>query len=501
MARIAFIGLGAMGGAMATQLIRAGHELTGYDIDTATMRQTAAGGCDRCRLGGSENTIDSHTLDPIPPVRRTGREPYTAMLSGGGNDPGDRAFNGANRGGTTHGVIIPRSNGSTMLDYVSLEADLTSEQELVRDTARDFVEDQIKPDIGQHFEDGTFPTDLIPAMGELGFYGPNLEGYGSANIDDTAYGLLMQELEAGDSGLRSMVSVQGSLVMYPIHRFGSDQQKETWLPKLGSGDAVGCFGLTEPEHGSNPSAMSTVATSEGDGYVLNGSKTWITNAPIADLALVWARDRSETDAPVKGFLLETDWEGVSINEITEKLSLRASHTGEISLNDVHVPPENVLPGAEGMRGPLSCLTQARYGVAWGAVGAARDCFEVARSYALDREQFGGPIGGFQLQQDRLADMATQITLAQLLAHRLATLKQRGELRPQQASMAKRYSVRMARDLAREAREMLGGNGITTDYSPMRHMANMETVYTYEGTHDIHTLILGEDLTGLSAFHQ
>ena len=308
----------------------------------------------------------------------------------------------------------------------------------------------------------------------------------------------MQELEAGDSGVRSMASVQGALVMYPIHAFGTDAQKARWLPDLGSGEAVGCFGLTEPEHGSNPTAMATRAERDGDGYRVTGSKTWITNAPIADVAVVWARDRSADGDPVRGFLVETARDGVRTPEIHEKLSLRASITGEISLSDVWVPDENVLD-VTGMRGPLSCLTQARYGIAWGAVGAARDCFETAREYATEREQFGKPIGGFQLQQEKLAELATRITTAQLLAHRLADLKERGDLRPQQVSMAKRNNVRMAREGSRVGREILGGNGITADYPPMRHLANMETVYTYEGTHDIHSLILGEDLTGFSAF--
>ncbi|SIR51690.1 glutaryl-CoA dehydrogenase [Haladaptatus litoreus] len=386
-----------------------------------------------------------------------------------------------------------------MLDYVELEADLGQEERMVRDTAREFVEEHVKPDIGDHFEAGTFPKELIPEMGELGFYAPNLDGYGLPNLSETAYGLLMQELEAADSGLRSMASVQGALVMYPIHAFGSEEQKDEWLPDLGEGKAVGCFGLTEPEHGSNPSGMETYAEKEGDEYVLNGSKTWITNSPIADVAVVWARDRSAEDSPVRGFLVETERDGVTTNKIDEKLSLRASITGEIGLQNVTIPEENVLPGVSGMKGPLSCLTQARYGIAWGAIGAARDCFETARQYATDREQFGGPIARFQLQQDKLAEMATQITTSQLLAHRLADLKERGDLRPQHVSMAKRNNVRMARDQARIAREMLGGNGITTDYPPMRHMANMETVYTYEGTHDIHTLVLGQDLTGIAAF--
>jgi len=386
-----------------------------------------------------------------------------------------------------------------MLDYVGLEADLGQEERLIRDTAREFVDERVRPDIGDHFQAGTFPTELIEEMGEMGFYAPNLDGYGLPNVSETAYGLLMQELEACDSGLRSMASVQGALVMYPIHAYGSDEQKERWLPALGEGEAVGCFGLTEPEHGSNPSAMETSARRDGDEYVLDGAKTWITNAPIADVAVVWARDESADDAPVRGFLVETDRDGVTTNKIDDKISLRASITGEVSLQHVRVPESNVLPGVSGMKGPLSCLTQARYGIAWGAVGAARDCFEQARAYATDRQQFGGPIARFQLQQEKLAEMATQITTAQLLAYRLGELKERGDLTPQHVSMAKRNNVRTARDQSRVAREMLGGNGITTDYSPMRHMANMETVYTYEGTHDIHTLVLGEDLTGIPAY--
>jgi len=386
-----------------------------------------------------------------------------------------------------------------MLDYLDLEADLGEEERMIRDTAREFVDEKVRPDIGEHWIEGTFPKEIISEMGEMGFYAPNLEGYGSPNVSERAYGILMQELEACDSGLRSMASVQGALVMYPIHAYGSEEQKDHWLPKLGSGDAVGCFGLTEPEHGSNPSAMETHAEDGDEGYILNGSKTWITNSPIADVAVVWAKDRTDPDEPVRGFLVETDREGVTTNKIDEKLSLRASITGEISLQDVYVPEENVLPDVQGMKGPLSCLTQARFGIAWGAVGAARDCFETARQYAKDRDQFGGPIGRFQLQQDKLAEMATQITLAQLLIYRLTDLKERGDLRPQHVSMAKRNNVRMARDQSRIAREILGGNGITADYSPMRHMANLETVYTYEGTHDIHTLILGEDLTGLKAY--
>jgi acyl-CoA dehydrogenase/glutaryl-CoA dehydrogenase len=385
-----------------------------------------------------------------------------------------------------------------MLDYVDLEADLDREERMVQQTAREFVEDKFDPVVADHWVEGTFPTDLIPEMGELGFFAPNLDGYGLPDLSEKAYGILMQELEAGDSGLRSMASVQGSLVMYPIHTYGSEAQKDRWLEAMGRGEEIGCFGLTEPNHGSDPSSMETHAEAEDEGYVLNGTKTWITNSPIADVALVWAKDRSDDDT-VKGFLVETDRDGVETPKIDEKLSLRASITGQIELSNVYVPEENVLPGVEGMKGPLSCLTQARFGIAWGAVGAARDCFETALEYGTDREQFGKPIVGFQLQQEKLAEMATQITTAQLLAHRLTDLKERGDLRPAQVSMAKRNNVRMARDQSRIAREMLGGNGITADYSPMRHMANLETVYTYEGTHDIHSLIIGHDLTGIAAF--
>jgi glutaryl-CoA dehydrogenase len=383
-----------------------------------------------------------------------------------------------------------------MLDYVNLGETLSEEERMVRDTAREFA-DAVREEFVDHYQAGTFPTELITELGELGFYAPNLEGYGLAGASETAYGLVMQELEACDSGLRSMASVQGSLVIYPIHAYGTAEQKERWIPDLGTGETVGCFALTEPAHGSNPSGMETRAEADGDGYQLHGSKTWITNAPVADVALVWARTEGG-DGPVRGFLVETDRDGVTTTEITDKLSMRASITGEIGLNGVHVPEENVL-SVEGMKGPLSCLTQARVGIAWGAVGAARDCYETALAYATEREQFGGPIARFQLQQRKLAEMATQITLGQLLAHRLTELKESGEMRTEQVSMAKRNNVRMARNQARVAREILGGNGITGDYSPMRHMANMETVYTYEGTHDIHTLIVGHDLTDIPAF--
>ena len=384
-----------------------------------------------------------------------------------------------------------------MLDYLELEGQLSQEERTARDTAREFADD-VRDEMVESYRAGEFPVERIPEMGDLGFYAPNLEGYGLVGTTDRAYGLVMQELEACDSGLRSMASVQGALVIYPIHAYGSETQREEFLPELATGDMVGCFALTEPEHGSNPAAMETSAVREGDGYRMNGSKRWATNAPLADIAIVWARTGGG-DGPVRGFIVETDREGVSTTSITGKLSMRASSSGEVHLDDVWVPDGHVLPGVKGMKGPLSCLTQARYGIAWGAVGAARDSYQTALDYAGDREQFDGPIARFQLQQEKLAEMATQITLGQLLAHRLADLKEAGELRPEQVSMAKRNNVRMARDQSRVAREMLGGNGITLDYSPMRHMANMETVYTYEGTHDIHTLILGNDLTGIPAF--
>ena len=386
-----------------------------------------------------------------------------------------------------------------MIDFVDLEKDLNQEEQTIQDKARKFVDEEVRPIIADHYLKGTFPEKLIPRMGELGFYAANLEGYGLPNVSETAYGLLMQELGAGDSGIRSMASVQGALVMYPIYTFGSEEQKERWLPAMGDGEAIGGFALTEPDHGSDAGSMETYAEHDGDEYVLDGEKRWCTNSPIADVLIVWARDTSAEDEPVRGFLVETDREGLEIDTIEGKLSLRASSSGEFVMDSVRIPEENVLPDVEGMRGPLSCLTQARYGITWGAVGVARDCFEEAREYALEREQFGGPIARFQLQQEKLAEMASEITTSQLLVHRLAELKERGDLRSQHVSMAKRNNVEMARDQSRIAREMLGGNGITAEYASMRHMANMETVYTYEGTHDIHTLILGQDLTGIPAF--
>ena len=385
-----------------------------------------------------------------------------------------------------------------MTDYLELDDKLTEEERNIRDTARTFITEEVNPQLGELFENGEFPDWVIPKFGELGFYAPNLEGYGLPNISERAYGLLMAEIEAGDSGLRSMASVQGALCMYPIWAHGSEEQKEKYLPRLASGEIVGCFGLTEPDQGSDPAGMRTRAERDGDDWRLYGTKTWITNAPIADLAIVWAKDQSD-EGTVRGFLVPTDEEGVETHTIHEKFSMRVSHTGSVVCDGVRVPKENVLPKVRGMKGPLSCLTQARYGIAWGVVGAARDCYEQALEYGQDREQWGRPIAGFQLQQEKLAEMITQISLGQLLAFRLSELKEAGNLRPQQVSMAKRHNVRMARDQSRVAREIIGGNGITTDYSPMRHMANMETVYTYEGTHDIHSLIVGADITGLRAF--
>ena len=382
-------------------------------------------------------------------------------------------------------------------DFYDLDALLSEEATAARDEVRAFVTKEVAPVIEEYAQRAEFPQHLIPAFAEHGLLGPTLPPeHGGGGKSNLVYGLMMQELERGDSGLRSFCSVTGSLVMYPSWRYGSEAQKERWLPALARGEAVGCFGLTEPEVGSNPSALQTHARRGGDAWILNGHKRWATNATIADVAVIWAKDEDDV---IRGFLVETDRDGVATPPIDDTWSLRTAVTSEVVLDGVRVPEAHRLPAAEGIKAPLSCLTQARYGIAWGAIGAARDCFETARRYATDREQFGGPIARFQLQQRKLAEMATGITTSQLLAYRLAELKERGDLRPQHVSMAKRNNVRMARDQSRIAREMLGGNGITADYSPMRHMANLETVYTYEGTHDIHTLILGADLTGIQAF--
>lgn len=380
------------------------------------------------------------------------------------------------------------------LDYYQMDSLLSEEQRQIRRTVRSWVDERVTDIIADCYEEARFPDELIPDMGELGLFGANLEGYGCAGVDNISYGLMMQELERGDSGLRSMGSVQGALVMYPIYTFGTEEQKEHFLPRLASAELIGCFGLTEPGHGSDPGGMETTATQDGDHYVLNGNKTWITNAQVADVAIVWAR----VDETIRGFLVERGTPGYSTGAIHEKFSMRASHTGEIYLDNCRVPVENMLPDGEGLRAPLRCLNQARYSIAWGVVGAALACFEEAQSYAGEREQFSKPIASFQLVQEKLVDMATEITKAQLLCYRLGQLKDEGEARHTHVSMAKRNNCRMALDVARKARELLGGNGITLDYQSIRHMTNLETVYTYEGTDHMHTLIVGQDLTGISA---
>ncbi len=383
------------------------------------------------------------------------------------------------------------------VDFLQLDDLLTDEEKLVRDTVRSFVDDNVIPIIEDHYMAGTFPDDLIQPMGELGFLGANLDGYGCAGLNNVAYGLIMQELERGDSGLRSFVSVQGALVMYPIHAFGSDEQKQKWLPRLQSGDAIGCFGLTEPDSGSNPGAMRTRARRDGDGYVLHGAKAWITNGSNADVAVVWARCEDEK---IRGFLVEKGTEGFSAKDYHNKHSLRASITSELILDDCRVPACHLLPKTEGLKNALMCLTQARYGIAWGAVGSAMASYDSALRWALERKQFADrPIASHQLVQAKLAHMLTEITKAQLLAWRLGRLKDEGRASFAQVSMGKRNNVSIALEIARTARDMLGANGILADYPVFRHMANLESVYTYEGTHDIHTLILGQTITGIPAY--
>ncbi len=382
-------------------------------------------------------------------------------------------------------------------DFYNLTDLLTEEELLIQQTAHDFVQEQFQPLIIDHHRNGTFPIELIPEIGNLGFLGANLpEEGGGAGVSNVAYGLIMHEFERGDSGLRSLASVQGGLVMYPIWKYGSDAQRKRWLPKLGSGEAIGCFGLTEPDFGSNPSGMLTRARRTREGWVLNGTKMWITNGSLADIALVWAKDEDDL---IRGFLVEKGAPGFSAPEMRGKLSLRASVTSELVLEDVLIPEENVLPGVEGLKGPLSCLTQARYSIAWGAIGAAVDCYETALRYAKERQQFSRPIAGYQLTQAKLADMLEEITKALLLAIQLGRLKDSGKMNFTQVSLAKRNNVRVARDIARSAREILGANGILDEYPVQRHAMNLESVYTYEGTHEIHTLILGQAITGLPAF--
>jgi glutaryl-CoA dehydrogenase len=387
------------------------------------------------------------------------------------------------------------------IDFYDIDALLSEEERMVRDTVRAWVEDTLMPVIGKAYIDRRFPKELIPELAELGVLGANLpEEYGCAGLNNVAYGLIMQELERGDSGIRSFASVQGALVMYPIYAFGTDEQKSAWLPKLAAGEAIGCFGLTEPDYGSNPAGMITTAKETSDGWLLNGAKMWITNGSMADVAVVWAQTGEIGDVKgIRGFVVPSDTKGFSAKDQKGKLSLLASDTSELVLQDVELPKEALLPGSSGLKSPLMCLTQARYGISWGAVGAAMACFHEALSYAKERVMFGGPIGGKQIQQVRLADMLTSITQGQLLCYRLGRMKDEGTMTPQQVSLAKRANVDMATDIAREARRLLGGNGILVEYHSMRHMANLESVYTYEGTHDVHSLILGQTLTGLGAF--
>ena len=388
------------------------------------------------------------------------------------------------------------------VDFYDIDGLLTEEERAVRDMVRDWVDEEVMPVINQHYIEHTFPTDLIPKMGELGFFGANLpEEYGCAGLNNVAYGIINQELERGDSGLRSFSSVQGALVMYPIYAFGSEEQRQEWLPKLATGEKVGCFGLTEPDFGSNPGGMLTRAVKDGDDWILNGAKMWITNGSMADVAIIWAKTGDIDDvSSIRGFIVETDRDGFSAKDQEGKLSLLASDTSELVLQDVRVPGSALLPKSGGLKSPLMCLTQARYGIAWGAIGAAMACYREAVDYAKNRVQFAGkPIGATQIQQVRLAEMLTEITKAQLVALQLGRLKDAGTFTPQQVSMAKRNNVDMACECAREARRLLGGNGILIEYQSMRHMANLESVYTYEGTHDIHGLILGMEITGMPAF--
>jgi glutaryl-CoA dehydrogenase len=387
------------------------------------------------------------------------------------------------------------------VDFYDIDSLLVEEERAVRDTVRAWVEERLLPVIGDCYLEGRFPKELIPGLAELGVLGANLpEAYGCAGLGNVAYGLIMQELERGDSGIRSFASVQGALVMYPIHAFGSEAQRQRWLPPLARGTAIGCFGLTEPDYGSNPAGMITTARETRDGWVLNGAKMWITNGSQATVAVIWAKTGELNDPKsVRGFIVPTDTPGFSARDQKGKLSLRASDTSELVLEDVHLPKDAILPGSGGLKSPLMCLTQARYGIAWGAIGAAMACYDEALRYAGTRIMFDRPIGQTQIQQVRLADMLTEITKAQLLALQLGRLKDAGRMTPQQVSLAKRNNVDIACECAREARRLLGANGILAEYHSMRHLANLESVYTYEGTHDMHSLILGEAVTGLSAF--
>ena len=400
-------------------------------------------------------------------------------------------------GSTTHAGATAREDRFQGHDYYNIDELLNDDHLLARDAVRSWVKQEVSPIIEDYANRAECPTHLFKGLADIGAFGPSLPAkYGCGGMDEIAYGIIMQELERGDSGIRSMASVQGSLVMYPIYRFGSEEQKMKYLPKLASGELIGCFGLTEPDHGSNPSGMITNIKDDGDAYILNGAKMWITNSPVADIAVVWAKNE---EGRIKGLIVEKGMKGFSTPEIHGKWSLRASITGELVFEDVRVPKSNVLPDVEGLKGPLSCLSKARYGIAWGAIGAGMDCYDSALRYSQERIQFGKPIGQFQLTQKKLAEMVTELTKAQLLAWRLGTLANDGKATPAQISMAKRNNVHMALEIAREARQIHGGMGITNEYPIMRHMMNLETVLTYEGTHDIHLLITGMDVTGLNAF--
>ena len=385
------------------------------------------------------------------------------------------------------------------VDFIEFDSLLSEDEKLVRETTRRFVEENVVPIIEHCNRDGRFPRELVKTIAELGFFGPNLKGYGCAGMSNIDYGLIMQELERGDSGIRSFCSVQSSLVMYPIYAYGSEDQKQKWLPQMARGEKIGCFGLTEPDFGSNPSAMRTRAKKVGKEYVLNGEKMWITSGTIADVAVIWAKSEEHNNR-IRGFLVETNRPGFKADDVHGKWSLRASVTSGLSLQDVHIPEENLLPGADGLKGPLGCLNQARYGIAWGAIGAAMSCYDTALNYAKIRKQFRDqPIASHQLVQEKLVWMISEITKAQLLALQVGKLKDAGKVQHQHISMAKRNNVWMALECARKARDILGGNGIADDYPVMRHMMNLESVKTYEGTHDIHALIIGESITGSSAF--
>ncbi|MGH7935142.1 MAG: acyl-CoA dehydrogenase family protein [Candidatus Binataceae bacterium] len=381
------------------------------------------------------------------------------------------------------------------LDFFNLDELLSSEQKMTRDAVRQFVQREILPDVERHFAGETFPREIVPKLAELGVFGANLHGYGCAGMDNIAYGLIMQELEAGDSGLRSFASVQSALAMYAIYSSGSEQQKQRYLPEMAKGKLIGCFGLTEPDHGSDPGGMETRARRDGDGWILNGVKRWITNGSIADVAVIWAK----VDQGITGFVVEKDTPGFSATDIHGKFSMRASITSELVMEDVRLDASHHLPGARGLKAPLSCLTQARYGIAWGAIGAARTCYQCALDYVKSRKQFARPLAGYQLVQRKLVDMLTEITKAQMVCLRLGQLKDADHMRPEHVSFAKRNNVNAALQIARNARDMLGANGIVNEYPVIRHMLNLETVNTYEGTYDVQTLILGRDITGESAF--